>query len=102
MWLHYEHPGTAEFREWAASLSDHLRALVNDRLDRVRHDDHFGDAKCLGGGLFELRWKNGLRAYFGYAVDTQGRAILLLLGGDKDGQSRDIRKARDILAREAL
>ena len=90
-----------EFREWAASLSEILRGLVNDRLDRIRHNGHFGDAKGLGEGLFELRWKNGLRVYFSYVVDMNGRAILMLLGGDKDGQNRDIRKARNILAREA-
>ena len=91
---------TAEFREWAVSLSENIRALVNDRLDRIQHNDHFGDAKNLGKDLFELKWKNGIRVYFAYAVDARGRAILLLLGGDKDGQTRDIRKARRILARE--
>jgi|CXWL01.1.fsa_nt_gi putative addiction module killer protein len=91
---------TAEFHEWAGSLSDKLQALVNDRLDRIRYNDHLGDTKSLEGGLFELRWRNGVRVYFAYTVDKYGRAIFLLLGGDKDGQNRDIRKARNILARE--
>ncbi len=53
----------------------------------------------LGDGLFELKWKNGLRVYFGY-VEMNGRAALVLLGGEKHGQNRDIAKARGILARE--
>lgn len=91
---------TAEFREWLDNMPEHLRALVRDRLDRIRDSDHFGDAKNLGSGLFELRWKNGLRVYFAYIMGKDGKAILLLLGGDKDGQKRDIRKARTLLARE--
>jgi len=84
-----------------AALTPKREAQVEDRLDRIRDHDHFGDSKPLGDGLFELRWKSGLRAYFGYVTDKDGNAVLMLLGGDKDGQSRDIGKARRILAREA-
>lgn len=92
---------TAEFDEWQDGLGPKLDALLEDRLDRIREHDHFGDSRALGSGLFELRWKSGIRAYFGYVTDENGNAVLMLLGGDKDGQSRDIRKARTILAREA-
>ncbi|MBI5629962.1 MAG: type II toxin-antitoxin system RelE/ParE family toxin [Elusimicrobia bacterium] len=91
---------TPEFREWLDSLSEYLRALVRDRLDRIRENEYFGTSKGLGQGLFELKWKSGLRVYFGYVIDADGRAVLMLLGGDKNGQNRDIRKARAILARE--
>lgn len=92
---------TVEFSDWKAGLTPRLEAQVDDRLDRIREHDHFGDSKAPGDALFELRWKSGLRVYFGYVVDESGNAVLLLLGGDKDGQSRDIGKARRILAREA-
>ena len=92
---------TVEFNEWLSGLSEHLRALLRDRLDRIRESGHFGDAKNLGQGLFELRWKNGLRAYFSYMRSEDGRLVLMLFGGDKNGQNHDIRKARTLLAREA-
>ena len=91
---------TPEYREWFASLPEHLRLLVRDRLDRIREEDYFGDAKSLGDGLFELRWRNGTRVYFTHSRIESGRLAILLLGGDKHGQNRDIGKARNILARE--
>ncbi len=93
-------PKVVEFDEWLNGLSSYLQALVEIRLKRIRDHNHFGDVKALGGGLFELRWKNGLRVYFGYVVMEDGQAALMFLGGDKNGQNRDIGKARALLARE--
>lgn len=89
-----------EFDGWENSLSSKAQALVDARLDRIVHEDHFGDSRALGERLFELRWSGGMRVYFGYVADAGGKAALMLLGGDKNGQKRDIRKARRILARE--
>ncbi len=54
----------------------------------------FGDFKSLGGGLYELRlfFGPGYRVYFG---KDQGRTVLILAGGDKSGQARDIKKAKE-------
>ena len=52
-------------------------------------------SRALGGGLFEMREKSfGLRLYYGFLA---GRVILLLTGGDKSSQQRDIRTARQRL-----
>lgn len=58
--------------------------------------DQFGDVKALGGGLFEARifWGPGLRLYF---TRRAGTIIVLLLGGTKATQKRDIVRARSIL-----
>ena len=93
---------TAEFRDWLGSLSENTRAFIRDRLERIRHDNFFGDMKALGDGLYELRWRNGIRTYFAFATDSDGRVALMLLGGMKDGQDRDIRKARTLLYREGV
>jgi putative component of toxin-antitoxin plasmid stabilization module len=61
----------------------------------------FKDRKYLGDDLFELRWRNGRRAYFSMMTDREGQAVLMLLGGGKNGQNRDISAARKILEREA-
>jgi putative addiction module killer protein len=85
-----------EFENWLTSQSEKLKALVEVRVFRIEHYDHFGDAKHLGEGLSELRWKNGLRVYF---VRTGTRVVLLLHGGGKNDQKSDIKKARVLLER---
>jgi putative addiction module killer protein len=90
---------TDEFREWSDSLGNKRRALVDSRLDRIRESAHFGDFKPLGGGLYELRWKNGTRVYFSFKAGDVGRTVLILWGGDKNGQGRDISKARKLQGR---
>ncbi len=44
-------------------------------LERIQSSSHFGDAKSLGDGLAELRWKNGWRIYF----FKEGRDMIVLL-----------------------
>ncbi len=48
-----------EFLEWFVGLSAKGRAQVDARLLRIQEFDHFGDARYLGDGLAELRWKSG-------------------------------------------
>lgn len=90
---------TDEFLEWLDSLSGKRRALIDDRLDRVKESGHLGDWKALGDGLYELRWRNGTRVYFSFVAGDAGRLVLMLLGGDKNGQGRDIVKARKLQSR---
>ena len=71
------------------------KAKIVARVDRLSAGN-FGDAKALRGGLFELRidWGPGYRVY--YAI--VGRAcVLLLCGGEKRGQSSDIKRALEYL-----
>lgn len=91
---------TPEFNDWLAGLNPEAQAHVNDRLDRIREHNHFGDRKYLGDELFELRWKNGRRVYFAVAKSVDGSTALMLLGGGKNGQKQDIARARKILERE--
>lgn len=65
------------------------------RLDRIGNGS-FGDFKPLGNGLSELRFffGGGLRIYY---TIRGGRVVLLLAGGDKASQSRDIERAKQIL-----
>ena len=71
-----------------------MQAAVDARLTRVRAGN-FGDCKSVGGGVFELRIAlgPGLRVYYG----LHGRHVVILLGGgDKGTQARDIRGAKHL------
>jgi putative addiction module killer protein len=85
------------FSEWLDGLSDRkARARVRVRLDRLSLGN-FGDCRSLGGGLHELRidYGPGYRVYFGEIGD---RVILLLTGGTKGSQRRDIDPATELWA----
>ena len=86
--------GKIPFREWLQRLHDvNARARVRVRLNRVRLGN-FGDAKPVGNGVSELRvpYGPGYRVYFARAGST---IVLLLCGGDKSTQTRDISTAKD-------
>ncbi len=85
---------TPEFMEWFESLNLKDQLQIDSRIQRIRDHAHFGDAKNLGDGLAELRWKNGRRVYFS---KTGAIVILLLNGGLKNAQKKDIQKARLLL-----
>ena len=90
---------TEEFGHWIGELRDRAgRARILARVRRLA-DGNAGDVKSVGEGVFELRmfFGPGYRAYFMY---RDGVVILLLAGGDKGSQKRDIDKARQLAQRE--
>ncbi|OGR87143.1 MAG: addiction module protein [Elusimicrobia bacterium RIFCSPLOWO2_01_FULL_60_11] len=92
--LYYEtRDGKIPFREWVYDLpSEKTQEIIHNRISRLR-SGNFGDCKTVGGGIFELRihYGPGYRIYFGEIENT---IVLLLLGGEKDTQIRDIMKAQ--------
>lgn len=85
--------GLIPYRLWLSSLKDvRTRARIQSRILRIE-SGNFGDCCSVGHGVYELRldFGSGYRVYFG----MDGNAlILLLIGGDKSSQRRDIKKAR--------
>lgn len=85
------------FKEWLDGLKDiAARSKIRIRLDRVRLGN-LGNNRSIGDGVCELKvdYGPGYRVY--YALD--GKAILLLLlGGDKSTQDKDIALAKEFLA----
>ena len=85
-----------EFLQWFADLKDApTRRRVFERLNRLLKGNP-GDCKMIDRNLFELRmhFGPGYRVYFA----RQGRVhVLLLAGGDKWSQFRDIARARQLL-----
>ena len=82
---------TQDFDDWLDALNGKEQSQVLARLDRIKAYGHFGDVRNIGQGLCELRWKNGWRVYF--VVGTTG-TIILLMGGHKNEQEKNIKKAR--------
>ena len=81
------------FNEWLEGLkSREIRAIVRARLNRLRLGS-FGDCKSVGDGVSELRihLSPGYRVYFGKEGNT---VVILLYGGTKGSQQRDIEKAK--------
>ena len=87
--------GKSPFTEWIHGLPDKkTRAIIFQRIDRIRLGN-FGDCRSLGAGVYELRvsWGPGFRIYYG----LEGSLIVLLLcGGDKSSQKKDILKAHQM------
>lgn len=83
--------GKSPFRVWLNSFSVQIKARIQARLFRFENGN-LGDYKSLGHGLFEARFDfgAGYRIYFGI---YEKELILLLLGGNKGSQIRDIKKA---------
>ncbi|WP_119418073.1 type II toxin-antitoxin system RelE/ParE family toxin [Desertibaculum subflavum] len=85
------------FTRWLDGLRDRQgRAVILARLARVEAGQ-FGDAKPVGGGVSELRiaFGPGYRVYFARRGAT---IVLLLAGGDKSSQARDIARAKRVAA----
>ncbi len=84
--------GECPFDEWFNKLDSNLQARIDVRLDRVCLGN-FGDKKNLKGGIFELRFQfgAGYRIYFGI---TGNQIVLLLVGGSKKTQKKDIKIAQ--------
>jgi putative addiction module killer protein len=81
------------FREWLGTLDVAVRARVQARVLRFERGN-LGDHKSVGAGVWEARlaFGPGYRIYFGKDGEL---IVLLLLGGAKASQARDIRKAQE-------
>jgi len=83
---------TGEFAQWLDDLREiHVRARIQARIERLAAGNP-GDVKPVGEGISELRidYGPGYRVYF---VQKGSVSIILLAGGDKSTQARDIKTA---------
>lgn len=84
---------TDTFRKWRLGLKNpRVRSLISSRLDRLSFG-HFGDVAPVGQGVSELCIHEvpGYRIYFQRRGDV---IVILLCGGDKSTQARDIKMAK--------
>lgn len=87
---------TEEFSTWLAALRDRkARLVILSRLDRIA-EGNFGDVAPIGEGISEIRihYGPGYRLYF---VKRDNTVVVMVCGGDKNSQSRDISKAKGLV-----
>jgi putative addiction module killer protein len=92
----YQVHQTDSFAKWLSKLKDRRAiAKILIRIESLRQGNT-GDSKSLGSGLHELRlhYGPGFRVYY---TRKSGLIVLLLCGGDKSSQSKDIAHARRIM-----
>lgn len=85
-----------EFDKWLKRLKDlRAKAKILFRIQKIVNEGHFGDCKPVGNGINEMKinYAKGYRIYF---KETDGKIIILLIGGDKSTQQKDIEKAKNI------
>jgi putative addiction module killer protein len=85
--------GKEPYTEWADGLDKATSARIDARLTRIRETGNFGVCEPVGDGVFELKFDfgPGYRVYFAHNTKT---CLILLLGGYKKSQQRDINQAK--------
>ena len=94
--MKYEIETTEDFDKWLGKIRDKsVLHRFDVRFNRIAKGN-FGDVKQIDTNLFEIRFffGGGFRIYYTIRNDT---IILLLCGGDKSTQSRDIARAKELL-----
>lgn len=87
---------TTEFDKWLTKLKDlRAKAKILFRIQKLEKNEHFGDCESVGDGIRELKvnYAKGYRIYF---KEKERKIIVLLIGGDKSTQQKDIEKAKNI------
>jgi putative addiction module killer protein len=88
---------TEEFDKWLRKLKDlRAKAKILVRIQKLETNEHFGDCVPVGDGIRELKidYAKGYRIYF---KEKDGKIIILLVGGEKSTQHKDIVRAKLIL-----
>ena len=86
---------TEQLKAWIRALKSHqIRQAINANIRRLSVGN-FGNTKPVGSGIFELRidYGPGFRVYF---TRRGNEVVLLLCGGDKSTQNRDIESAKQL------
>ena len=87
---------TSEFDKWIRKLKDiRAKSKILFRIQKLETDEHFGDCKPVGDGISEMRinYAKGYRVYF---KEKDNRIVILLIGGEKSTQQKDIETAKKI------
>lgn len=94
--MKYDVVSTDDFNQWFRQLRDRQAAkAVALRIERAKAGN-LGDVKAVGDGVSEMRLFSG-KGYRLYYTLRNKQLVILLCGGDKSSQNRDIKKAKELL-----
>ena len=83
------------YQSWFNSLTVKIQKQIEARLLKIEQDNYLGNHKNLEDELWELKFNNGNRIYYTIKkIDNQ--IMFLILGGNKNGQQKDINKAKKV------
>jgi len=86
---------TEEYSLWIDTQPLKSKKQIQERILKIIEDGYFGNHKYLENhDLWELKFNDGRRIYYVIVPETK---VILLLGGNKNGQDKDIKKASNIL-----
>lgn len=93
--LYRDKSGVVPYLRWIKSLNNTVQARIDARISRFK-EGQFGDVKLLVGGIYEARFfiGSGYRVYF---IVRDSDLIVVLGGGNKATQARDIYRVRRFL-----
>ncbi len=93
----YEISQTDDFHNWYEHLSDVDQNQINTRIANIQAGRQNISSRNLHSRLAELRFGNGTRIYYTLTEEKRTVRILLLFGGNKNGQEQDIKHARNMI-----
>lgn len=85
---------TENYNDWIKTQSLKSQRQILERLLKIEENGHFGHIRNLGK-ISELKFADGRRIYYGIVPHA---TVILLLGGNKNGQEKDIKKAAKIFS----
>ena len=87
---------TDAYWEWFKSESAKSKVQIQKRISNIINEGHFGHIRDLDNDLYELKFNDGRRIYYTIIPINN---VILLLGGNKNGQNRDIQKAKALITK---
>lgn len=84
---------TEEYSDWLKTQTLKSRRQILNRISKIENEGYFGHTKEVED-IWELKFNDGRRVYYVILSDSK---VILLLGGNKNGQDKDIKKASSIL-----
>ncbi len=90
---------TKAYKKWFSGLNEKEKRVIDSRIDIFRLEGLLVNCKTLDleWSLYEFKWQNGFRVYFSFLKDSEGRFLLLLIGGNKTSQDKDIAEAKNLI-----
>lgn len=85
---------TENYNNWIKTQPLKSQRQIFERLLKIEESGHFGHIRNLGK-ISELKFADGRRIYYAIVPKT---IVILLLGGNKNGQDKDIKKATKIFS----